>query len=144
MIPIRSLLSIFGLAVVWMLFGQPDIRLPGNQLLLAFAVIYILSGVWPDASATLFSGDRYTYRWVFIAINAIVSAIGLIAIAIAFHKNRGHFPSLSDVNIYFIAFLIILLFVMISPVLFSTKNPDLLPRKTERRIMADPGKGDAP
>ena len=141
--------SVAGPAILWLIFGGPDLRNSANMLFFMITVLHIYVLIWQRKVFQWLGGDYYTYGSVNFAINLLSLFFTVIFFKQIFHNSRvfewlfgrSYFRDIFDVPKTLIGIALAGLLVTITLAVFTSKHLVPLPRKSERRSFQPPGEG---
>ncbi len=69
MLIIKLILSVVLSFSFWLIYGSPDLQMPGNVLIVGCTVLHLLIVIWNKEVFRVFRGDEFTYGMVGVGVN---------------------------------------------------------------------------
>lgn len=136
-------------AVLWFLFGGPDLRNTAHVLFFVVMVLHLYVLIWQRKIFKWLGGDYYTYGSANFAINLVSFIYTLVFSFLLFHRSTlfefvfgtSYYKSVSQVPNVLIGFALAGLLVTVSLAVFTSRHLEPLPKKSDRREFETPGEG---
>jgi len=136
-------------AVLWLIFGAPDLRNSANALFFIVMVLHLYVLIWQRKVFKWLGGDYYTYGAANFAINLVSLLYTLVFSSQFFLKTslfewlfgKSFHQGIGDVPKVLIGFMLAGLVVTLSLALLTSRHLPALASKSERRTFETPGEG---
>ena len=130
--------SLFAPAIIWLLYGLPDLFLTGNLGLFLVVILHLYAFLWIGFLFAWFHGDTFTYGMVALTINGLSFATTFILCWIVLIRFDRKVEALSSISPFIWGVIGIGLLVTISIPMVTSRHVSPLPKVSERREFENP------
>jgi len=123
--------------VLWLVFGAPDLRLPGNLLLFLVVILHLFAVIWFRRIFAMFEGNSFTYGAVALSINISSFISTFVASFLTFLLFDRRIESVGMISPFAWGAIGLGFLVTIAVPVLSTRHVDPLPKASSRRDYED-------
>ena len=134
----RLIASLVLPAIIWLLYGAPDLALSGNRALMAVIVLHLFAVIWLRPMFRLFRGDDFTYGMLGLSLNLVSFAVTLVAGFVGMRLIHQQLASVHDLPAIIWGMIGLGLAMTAAIPVLTMRSVSPLPKASGRREYEDP------